>query len=61
MNKPIIALGLVLVFEGVLYALLPGGMKSVMRSALETPDQTLRVAGLIAAALGVFLVWIIRG
>ncbi len=61
MNKLVIALGLVLVFEGVLYALLPGGMKSVMRSALETPDQTLRVAGLIAAALGVFLVWIIRG
>ncbi|WP_428647644.1 DUF2065 domain-containing protein [Roseibium sp.] len=61
MNELVIALGLVLVFEGVLYALLPGGMKSVMRSALETPDQTLRVAGLIAAALGVFLVWIIRG
>ncbi len=61
MNELVTALGLVLVFEGVLYALLPGGMKSVMRSALEAPDQTLRVAGLIAAALGVFLVWIIRG
>ena len=61
MNELITALGLVLVFEGVLYALAPGGMKGVMRSALETPEQTLRVAGLIAAAIGVFLVWIIRG
>lgn len=61
MNELLTALGLVLVFEGVLYALAPGGMKSLMRSALETPDQTLRTAGLVAAALGVFLVWIIRG
>ncbi|WP_371681844.1 MULTISPECIES: DUF2065 domain-containing protein [Stappiaceae] len=55
------ALGLVLVLEGVLYALVPGGMKAIMRSALETPDQTLRLTGLIAAVIGVFLVWIIRG
>ncbi|TYC64891.1 DUF2065 domain-containing protein [Stappia sp. BW2] len=55
------ALALVLVLEGILYALVPGGMKSMMRSALETPDQTLRVTGLIVAIIGVFLVWIIRG
>jgi len=61
MNELLTALGLVLVFEGVLYALAPGGMKGMMRSALETPDQTLRAVGLGAAALGVFLVWIIRG
>lgn len=61
MNELLTALGLVLVFEGVLYALVPGGMKSLMRGALETPDQTLRSAGLVAAAMGVFLVWIIRG
>ena len=61
MSELVTALGLVLVFEGVLYALAPGGMKSMMRSALETPDQTLRVAGLVAVAIGVFLVWIIRG
>ncbi|KZM48493.1 DUF2065 domain-containing protein [Labrenzia sp. OB1] len=61
MSELMTALGLVLVVEGVLYALAPGGMKAVMRSALETPDQTLRVAGLVAAGVGVFLVWIIRG
>ncbi|GAB4525894.1 MAG: hypothetical protein Tsb0019_27950 [Roseibium sp.] len=61
MSDLVTALGLVLVLEGVLYALVPGGMKAVMRSALETPDQILRLAGLIAAVIGVFLVWIIRG
>lgn len=61
MNELITALGLVLVFEGVLYALAPGGMKNVMRSALETPEQTLRIAGLVAAVIGLFIVWIVRG
>ncbi|MEP3046236.1 MAG: DUF2065 domain-containing protein [Roseibium sp.] len=61
MNELITALGLVLVFEGVLYALAPGSMKNVMRSALETPEQTLRIAGLVAALIGLFIVWIIRG
>ncbi|TYC51688.1 DUF2065 domain-containing protein [Rhodobacterales bacterium] len=61
MSDLVTALGLMLVLEGVLYALVPGGMKGVIRSALETSDQTLRVAGLVAAAGGLFLVWIIRG
>jgi len=61
MSELVTALGLVLVLEGVLYALVPGGMKAIMRSAMETPDQTLRLTGLIAAVIGVFLVWIIRG
>ncbi|MEM9632954.1 MAG: DUF2065 domain-containing protein [Pseudomonadota bacterium] len=61
MNDLVTAFGLVLVLEGVLYALVPGGMKSIMRSALETPDKTLRTTGLVVAAIGLFLVWIIRG
>ncbi len=61
MNDLMTALGLVLVLEGVLYALVPGGMKTIMRSALESSDQTLRTTGLIIAAIGLFLVWIIRG
>ena len=61
MNDLVTALGLVLVLEGVLYALVPGGMKAIMRSALETSDQTLRTTGLIVAAFGLILVWMIRG
>jgi uncharacterized protein len=61
MSDLIVALGLVLALEGTLYALAPGGMKSMMRSALETPEQVLRIAGLVALALGVLLVWFVRG
>ncbi|MEM8704639.1 MAG: DUF2065 domain-containing protein [Pseudomonadota bacterium] len=61
MNDFVTALGLVLVIEGVLYAPMPGGMKSMMRSALETSDQTLRVAGIVVAVFGLIFVWIIRG
>lgn len=61
MSELLTALALVLVVEGVLYALVPGGMKSIMKTALETPDQTLRLTGLICAIIGVVLVWIIRG
>ncbi len=61
MNDFVTALGLVLVIEGVLYALMPGGMKNMMRSALETSDQTLRVAGVVVAVVGLIFVWIIRG
>lgn len=61
MSDLITALGLMLVLEGVLYALVPGGMKGMMRTALETPDQTLRAVGLATAVTGLLLVWIIRG
>lgn len=55
------AAALVLVIEGALYAAFPGGMKRMMAQALEMPDHFLRVAGLAAAAVGVALVWLIRG
>ena len=54
------ALGLVLVIEGVLYALFPEGMKRAAARALLIPPQTLRLAGLAAACFGVALVWAVR-
>lgn len=61
MSDLVTAVGLVLALEGTLYALAPGGMKNVMRSALDMPEQTLRIAGLVALGLGVIIVWAIRG
>lgn len=55
------ALGLVFVIEGLLYALVPARLKRMMAMMLETPDQTLRYAGLMAASLGVVIVWLVRG
>ena len=46
------ALALVLVIEGVLYALFPEGMKRAAARALLVPPQTLRLAGLRPPASG---------
>ena len=54
------ALGLVLVIEGVLYALFPDVMKRAAARALLVPPQRLRLAGLAAACVGVALVWAVR-
>ncbi|QJE73533.1 DUF2065 domain-containing protein [Aerophototrophica crusticola] len=55
------ALALVVAIEGLSYAAAPSAMKSLAAKAAELPEQTLRQMGLVALALGVFLVWLIRG
>jgi len=54
------ALALVLVIEGVLYALFPEAMKRLMAQMLSVPPATLRVAGLAAACLGVAFAYLAR-
>ncbi|HVJ54541.1 MAG TPA: DUF2065 domain-containing protein [Aliidongia sp.] len=54
------ALALVLVIEGVLYALFPQPMKRAMLAVLTQPEPTLRLVGLAAVLLGVGFVWVIR-
>lgn len=50
------AAGLALVFEGLIWALAPGGMRRAMRRLLREPDAALRAAGLAAMAAGLLLV-----
>jgi uncharacterized protein YjeT (DUF2065 family) len=54
------ALALVLVIEGILYALFPEGMKRLMAQMLNVPPSVLRMAGLAAACAGVGFVWLAR-
>ena len=61
MSELITALGLVLVIEGALYALFPDGMKRMMALVLNQPAWSLRTAGVVAAGLGVGIVWLLRG
>ena len=61
MSDFIVAIGLVLAIEGLVFAAFPGAAKRLAANALETPDGALRVAGVVSAALGVVLVWLIRG
>jgi uncharacterized protein len=53
-------LALVLVIEGVLYALFPEGMRRAAARAQLIPPPVLRIAGLAAAGVGVVLVWLVR-
>ena len=57
----IVALGLVLVIEGLIFAASPQAAKNAMAHVLETADGPLRVVGIVSAVLGVILVWFVRG
>ena len=61
MSILLLGLGLVLVFEGLVFALAPSRLEELVKLILEIPLETRRAIGLIAVALGVFLVWIAGG
>lgn len=61
MTELIVAAGLFLVFEGLIYALAPRSVKKAALILPQIPDNKLRNFGLIAIAIGVGLVWLIRG
>jgi len=60
MNDLVIALGLVLVIEGVLYAAAPDHLKRIMVGLQETPSERLRAGGLAAMGIGLIIVWAAR-
>ena len=55
------ALGLVLVIEGLLLALMPDVLKRLVAEILAQPARTLRVGGLVSAMIGLAVVWLVRG
>ena len=55
------AIGLMLVVEGIFYAGFPAAARAFMRRALELPDNAFRMAGLTSLAIGLIVVWLIRG
>jgi uncharacterized protein len=61
MSDLIAALGLVLVIEGIFYAGFPRAAKAFMRQALELPEGSFRAAGLSGLAIGLAIVWLVRG
>ncbi|KAA0073521.1 DUF2065 domain-containing protein [Tardiphaga sp. P9-11] len=56
----LIGIGVLLVFEGILFLAFPGWMRRAMKSALQSPDNILRIAGLVSAVGGLILIWAIR-
>ena len=57
----IVAIGLVLALEGLLFAAFPGAAKQAMTNVLETPDTVLRAVGIASAVIGIVLIWLVRG
>lgn len=55
------ALGLVLVLEGALYALFPNQMIDMLRKLPDIPAPALRLAGITAVGIGWLVVWLVRG
>ena len=57
MKELIIAFGLFLFIEGVLYALFPSKMKNMMSKLNEISNGQLRSGGLIFAIIGFVIIW----
>ncbi|MBP0463440.1 DUF2065 domain-containing protein [Roseomonas sp. PWR1] len=51
----------VLALEGIAYALAPGLMRRGLAALAATPEDALRIAGLVAATLGIGLAWLLAG
>ena len=51
------SLGLLLIIEGLLYALFPNRMKNMIRSMLEMNNHTLKWGGLASAIVGFLMLW----
>ena len=60
MKELIIAFGLFLFIEGILYALFPAKMKNMLSKLNEVNDSQLRTGGLIFAVIGFFIIWYLK-
>ncbi|MFT4159211.1 DUF2065 domain-containing protein [Shinella zoogloeoides] len=50
-----------LIIEGLVYALAPSVLRRMAQMLPQIPENQLRTSGLVAVALGVVMVWFIRG
>ena len=57
MRELIIALGLFLFIEGLLYAIFPSKMKNMLSKLNQISDGQLRSGGLIFAIIGFVIIW----
>lgn len=55
-----LALGLLLVFEGLMPALNPAAWRRVFEQLLQLSDQQIRTAGLLSMIAGLLVLWSVR-
>jgi uncharacterized protein YjeT (DUF2065 family) len=61
MKDFLVAVGLVFVIEGLVFAAFPQVARLVVTVITETPEPVLRTVGLGSAIAGVVFVWLLRG
>jgi|TARA_B100001093_G_C26444470_1_gene849585 uncharacterized protein YjeT (DUF2065 family) len=60
MKELIIAFGLFLFIEGVLYAIFPSKMKNMIKKLELIKDSQLRVGGLVFAIIGFIIIYYVK-
>ena len=60
MRELVIAFGLFLFIEGILYALFPAKMKTMLKKLELIKDSQLRSGGLIFAVIGFIIIYYIK-
>jgi len=60
MKELIIAFGLFLFIEGLLYALFPAKMKNMLSKLNQISDRQLRTGGLLFAIIGFVIIWYLK-
>ncbi len=60
MEELIVALGLFLFIEGILYALFPAKMKNMLKKLEMVKITQLRAGGFLFAVIGFFIIWYVK-
>ena len=60
MKELIIAFGLFLFIEGILYAIFPSKMKSMLKKLEDISSNQLRLGGLMFAVIGFIIVYFMK-
>ena len=60
MNELIIAIGLVFFVEGLFLAIFPSRIKSILELIKNTPENKLRILGIVFLITGFLIIWYIK-
>ena len=60
MKELIVAFGLLLFIEGILFTLFPIKMKNILLKLNDVTNSQLRTGGLIFAVIGFIIIWYIK-
>ena len=60
MRELVIAFGLFLFIEGILYALFPAKMKNMLKKLEMVKITQLRAGGFLFAVIGFFFIWYVK-